>query len=413
MSLWDGFFGRRKVKLSDPANWNLDLGSNAGKSVTQDSTLSLATAWACVRLRSRVVGALPLDLFARGENGRRDVQKDHWLYRLIHISPNADQTAAEFWSGMVACIDLWGNAYAEKVKGTGDRVSALEPMRPDMTTVFRDEQGRRKYKYSPPRGPQRILDEDDVFHLRGFTIGGDVGLSAISYGRHTLGLALAADETASKTFANGLQVSGFVELAAGQKPDKAQREQLVSLFDKFSGSSRAGKVMPLDSGWKFVPLSMNPEDAQLLESRSFNVEEICRWFDTPPILVGHAANGVTAWGTGIEQIMLGWLVFGLDPLLVSIQQAVGKQLIPARERASLYAEYNREGLMRADSKGRAELYSSAAQNGWMVRNEIRQRENLPPVPGGEIATVQSQLIALDQLGKTPPRASQPAPGEPV
>ena len=163
--------------------------------------------------------------------------------------------------------------------------------------------------------------------------------------------------------------------------------------------------MPLEAGWKFVQLSMNPEDAQLLESRGFNVEEICRWFDTPPVLIGHSSAGQTMFGAGVEQIMLGWQTLGLDPLLVNIQQAVGKQLIPVGERPTLYAEYNREALMRADSVGRAALYASAGQNAWMNRDEIRERENLPPVPGGQIMTVQSNLVPLDQLGKQQPTGS--------
>lgn len=414
MSLWDGLFGRRRVKLSDPAGWNLDFASYSGKVVTADSTMSLAAAWACVRLRARTVGAMPLDLFQRAPDGGRYIAKDHWLYKLIHDSPNADQTAYEFWSGQTASIDLWGNGYSEKIPGLGGKIVSLEPMRPDLTFVFRDQTtGRKKFRYSDPRGGQRVLDEDQVFHLRGFTVGGDVGLSAVSYGRHSLGISLAADETAARVFANGLQLSGFLELAAGMKPTKEQREQLVQLFEKFAGSHQSGKVMPLEAGWKFVPLSMNPEDAQLLESRAFNVEEVCRWFETPPILVGHASAGQTMWGSGIEQIVLGWLTTGLDPFLVSIEQAVRKQLIPAAERATLYAEHNRKALLRADSTARAALYSSGAQNGWMTRNEIREDENEKPLPGGDILTVQSNLVPLDQLGKTPPRPVQPAPGEPA
>ena len=411
MSFWDGLLGRRSVKLTDTANWFLDQGSHAGKSVTPDTTLQLSTAWKCVRLRSRVLGSLPMMVHERLPEGGTKPAKGHWLYNLVHESPNADQTAAEFWAGMVACIDLWGNAYAE-IRRSAGAVTSLTPLRPDLMSVYRDDAGARRYRYSAATGERRYA-ENEVLHLRGFTLGGDVGLSAVSYGRHTMGLALAAEETASKTFANGLQVAGFIKLLAGTKLTSEQRTDLVDLFAKFSGSSKAGKIMPLDPGMEFVPLSFTPEDAQLLESRGFNVEEICRWFDVPPILVGHAGPGQTMWGSGVEQIMLGWLTLDLNPFLKGIEQAVAKQLLSPAERLKFFPEYNREALMEADSAAKAAFLSSMTQNGLMSRNEGRGKLNLSKIPGGDALTVQSNLVPLDQLGVVPPRAVQPAPGDPV
>ena len=411
MSIWDGLFGRRSVKLTDPPQaWRLDTNSNAGKSVTPDSTLQLGTAWRCIKLKSRVVGSLPIGIHERNAEGGSKPAKDHWLYDLVHNSPNADQTPAEYWSGQIACIDLWGNAYSRKER-IGDRIVALRPMRPDLMHVYR-KNGVRRFRYSGPSG-QEDLSEDEVFHLRGFTLGGDVGLSAVSYGRHTLGLSLAADETASKTFANGLQLSGFLKALAGTKSTPDQRKELIDLFAKFAGSSQSGKVMPLPDGWDFAPMSMSPGDAQLLESRGFNVEEICRWFDVPPILVGHAGKGQTMWGTGVEQIMLGWLTLDLDPLLTNVQQAIGKQLLSPVERKRYFAEYNREALLQADSAAKAAYLSTVTQNGLMSRNEGRAKLNLPKVEGADALTVQSNLMPLDQLGRVPPRAVQPAAGEPI
>lgn len=415
MSIWTGIFGRRSVKLSgrdDAETLRLALTpyhSAAGKAVTEDTALQLSTAWSCVRLLSETIGTLPLGVFQRNGDAKAPAQ-DHPLYGLLHDSPNADQTAAEFWEGIVACLCLWGNGYAEKVR-TGSRLASLTPLRPDIMSVYRDDQGRRKYRYDAPNG-RRELDEDQVFHLRGFGFGGDVGLSPIGYARQTMGTALAADETAASTFANGLQVSGFVELAPGTKITEEQRNQLVDLFAKFTGSARAGKVMPLDSGMKFTALGMNPEDAQLLETRAFHVEEICRWYRVPPFMVGHTEKS-TSWGTGLEQQMIGFLTFSLRPYLTRIEQAVKKQLLAPAERAKVFVEFNLEGLLRADSQGRAALYSTFAQNGVMTRNEMRGKENLPAMPGGDVLTVQSNLLPLDMLGNTPPKAVPPAPGEPV
>jgi HK97 family phage portal protein len=279
--------------------------------------------------------------------------------------------------------------------------------------VFVDQTGARRYRYSNPWGAQDDWTEEEVFHIRGFTVGGPVGLSAISYGRQTLGAAAAADEAAAKVFANGMMSSGFVQPTLGAKSTPEQRAEMMTLFQKFAGSSQAGRVMPLPDGWAFNPVTMNPEDAQLLETRSFNVEEICRWFDVLPVLIGHAAAGQTMWGSGIEQLMIGWLTLNLRPLLASIEQAIEKQLLPAGMRTNIYPEFNLDGLLRADSAGRAALYSVQAQNGLKTRNEMRRRENDPPLPGGDLLTVQSNLIPLEKLGETPPTPTPDGFGHPL
>jgi HK97 family phage portal protein len=206
---------------------------------------------------------------------------------------------------------------------------------------------------------------------------------------------MAADETAGKTFANGLQVSGFVEMLQGVKLDAPQREQLIDLFAKFTGSSRAGKVMPLDGGMKFVPLTMNPEDAQLLETRGFNVEEVCRWFDTPPILIGHSSQGQTMWGTGVGQIVLGWLTTGLDPLLTGIQQACGKQLLSRPSGRRFYAEFNREACCAPTAPAAPTSTTRSSSLAGITPNQIADRENLPRFDGGDQRFVNSTFVPID------------------
>lgn len=414
MSVWSGLFNRRKVKLTDPSSWSLDGGNHAGKFVTADTTLSLSTAWRCIWLRYGILGSLPMGMFENTPDGGKREAKEHWLHPLIHDSPNADQGAAEFWGGMVANIDTRGNAYAEKVR-SGPRVVALQPLDSDLTEPYRAPGASRRYRTSDPRASARDLAEDDVLHLRGYTLGGDVGLSAISYGRQTLGLAMAETETASKTVAKGLQLAGFVEMATGTKLTPEQRNELVAMFAKFSGSSNAGKVMPLDPGMKFQQFSMLPKDAQLLEARGFSVEEICRWFATPPILIGHATSGQTMFGTGVGQILLGWLTLDLNPFLRKIEQAVWKQMLSPAERLRYFPEYNREAILEADVVAKGEHLVRMAQNGFMSRNEGRRKLNLSPdsSPAADALTVQSNLLPLDQLGKQPSRQTQPAPGEPI
>lgn len=407
MSIWTGLFGRRNVKLSgrddaETLRAAMGVSSAAGKSVTPDTVLQLATAWSCIRLLSETIGTLPL-LTYRRNGSAKEVAPDLPLYGLLHDSPNADQTAAEFLEAIVACLCLWGNFYGEK-HFFGSRLVAVDQLKPNLMHVRRNSRGRRVYCYSDSAG-FREIDEERIFHVRGFGVGGDVGLSPISYARQTMGTALAADETAAETFRNGLQISGFIKEAAGTKSTSAQRKELLELFNGFMGSLNAGKVMPLPHGFDFAGISMNPEDAQLLQTRRFHVEEICRWFRVPPFMIGHTEKS-TSWGTGLEQQMIGFLTFSLRPYLTRIEQAIKKQLIGPSERATIFAEFNLEGLLRADSQGRAALLSALGQNGFLTRNEGRALDNRAPMPGGDMLTVQSNLLPLDQLGRQDPAGNQ-------
>lgn len=392
----------------EPTRKLIKFGSSidsAGQTVNAKTTLGLATAWACVRLKSDVVGAMGMGVFEKASDGGRIARTDHWLYDLVHEEPNRDQTPAEFWAGQVAALDLWGNAYAEK-ETLGARTTALTPLPPHLVTVKRNANNERVYVYSD-RGKAEELPADKVFHLRGLTLGGDVGLSAIEYGRRTIGGAIAANKTAAETFHAGLQLSGFMETGSGRlTPD--QRADLIEIFDAFVGNAMRNRIVPLEKDFKFQPLKMNPAEVQLLESRSWDVEELCRWFGMLPMLIGHAAKGQTMWGSGIEQLLLGWQTLLLNPLLTNIQQATKKQLLSPADRKKVYPEINREALMAADSAARAALYSAFGQNGVMTRGEMRSRENLPSKPGDDILTVQSNLVPLDQLGKASGDASAKA-----
>lgn len=367
----------------------------ANKRVTADSTMSLSTAWAAVRLNARTIASCGRKVYRRTSTLQRDAAEDHPLHRVLAISPNPDQTPMEFWEGQVTALNLRGNAYARIGRRGDGQVVALWPLSPDAVSVFRTPGGERRYRI----GGREELPASEVFHLRGFGAGGDLGLSPIQYGRHTIATALAAEEVAGSTFANGLQLSGFVEDQPGAKTTNEQREDLVKLFQKFAGSSKSGKVMPLPPGFTFKALGLSPEDAQLLDTRRFSVEEICRWFGVFPILIGHAAQGQTMWGSGIEQIVLAWLTLGLGTELERVEQAIEKQLILPAEQGRFYVQHNVESLLRADSAARAALYSSLGQNGVATRNEMRAKENWAPMPGGDMLTVQSNLVPLDQLDK--------------
>lgn len=369
----------------------------AGKSVHVDSALQVATFWACVRLLSQTIGTLPFGLYQKTQAGGRDPLPKHPLYVVLHDQPNADQTAAEFWEGITASLCIWGNGYAEKITSSAGIVG-LKPLPAQCVTVFRNDAGALRYRVSD-RGKTTEFPEEKIFHVRGFGLGGDVGLSPLGFARQTLGAAMAADEAAARTFANGMRPGGF--LMYDKTLTQEQRDQAKkTLIDPFVGAENAAKIGILEAGFKWQDVMMKPEDAQLLQTRSFQIEELCRWLGVPPILVGHSSAGMTAWGSGIEQIILGWLQLGLRPYLTRIEQAVKRALItPADRSKGIYAELNFEGLLRADSAGRAALYSTFAQNGIMSRNEIRSRENLPRMDGGDMLTVQVNLTPINQLGK--------------
>lgn len=379
--------------------------SHSGHSVTVDSAMQLSAVWSCVRLISETIATLPLMVYRVDANGRKTVAKDHQLYELLHEQPNLDMTAAEFWECMTACLVLWGNAYAEQTLSPNGRVIGLEPLRPDWMRVLRV--GRRiVYRYHDPdaKGGYREYREEQILHLKGFGTNGLTGLSPISFARHSLGNAMAVEESVGSTFRNMVRPSGI--LTTDQLLTKAQQDAYSSkLADKFSGAVNSGKVMTLMAGFKFQPIGMPPEDAQMLQTRGFHVEEICRWFRIPPFMIGHTEK-VTSWGSGLEQQMIGFLTFALRPYLTRIEQAIRKALVSPLEVRTITAEFNLEGLLRADSHGRAEFYSVMVEKGLMTRNEIRAKENLPPLEGGDRLTVQINNTFLDLLGAAPAAANQ-------
>ena len=244
----------------------------------------------------------------------------------------------------------------------------------------------------------------NLMHIRGFGLDGVCGILPIQAGRDVIGAAMSADEAAAKVFANGMQASGVLTHDAGTlKPD--QRELLRKSLEVYSGSSNAGKLMVLEAGLKYQGITMNPEAAQMLQTRAFQIEEICRWFRVPPHMVGHM-DKQSSWASSVEGMNLHFLTNTLRPLLDNLEQEIIRCLIGEAQAGTFYAEFSVEGLLRADIATRRELYASALQNGWMNRNAVARLENQPPIPGGDVYTVQSNLVPLDQLGKAPSDSEQ-------
>lgn len=384
------------IGLTDGAFWQEWFGTSAsGKNVTVDKALQLSTVWACVRLLSESVSTLPLKLYRRLPDGSREQAKDHPLFRLLCRTPNAEMTPQRFMLMVVASICLRGNAFVEK-KMIGTRVVALVPLLPQYMRVKREDSGRLKYTYTE-NGVERVIPENNLMHIRGFGLDGVCGMLPVTMGREIFGSAMSAEEAAAKVFAQGMQASGILSGDTTLTPK--QREDLRASLTAFMGSQNAGKIMVAEAGLKYQGITMNPEAAQMLESRSFNVEEMCRWFRVPPFMVGHM-DKQSSWASSVEVQNLHFLTNSLRPLLVNIEQEITRCLIGEADADEFFAEFAVEGLLRADSTARAAWYNTALQNGWMSRNEVRRLENLPPIEGGNVFTVQSALVPLEQLGAT-------------
>lgn len=390
----------RWLGLSPSDSWPIYGGANAsGKNVTVDSALQLSAVWSCVRLLAETIATLPLGFYERMDDGSRRSATRHPIYALIHSQPNADMTAVEFWEVVVASMALRGNAFVHKTYSGGTVVS-LDYLMPDRMSLRRLTDGRIEYRYTNLRGVSEVIPESEILHFRAFGTGGLLGISPIQAGSQVFGAAMAADEASAKVFANSMSVGGILYTDQILKPE--QREALrTSLQQQFAGAMNAGKTFVAEAGMKYQQVPMNPEDAQLLETRSFNGQEICRWFRIPPTMVGYGEK-TSNWGTGIEQQMIGFLTFSLRPWLARIEQGLRRGLLNPSERDRYFAEFSIEGLLRADSAARASFYSAAAQNGWMTRNEIRALENRLPIDGGDALTVQSNLLPIDRLGSQDP-----------
>lgn len=386
----------RAINISDPRLVGFFSGgvNFAGEVVSAGTALQLSAVWACVRLIAQTVATLPLLTYTRDKNDYGTLARDHPLFTILHDSPNADMTAVEFWEAMIGSLLLWGNAYAQII-WSGKRVISLIPMRPDRVQSRKQTDGSIRYYYVW-MGQTVELMEEEIFHLKGFSLDGLYGLSIIEQGRQTFGSAIAAERASGTFFRNGMRPSLVLSAPTYLTPE--QRKRKDEWVADYAGAINSGKVPLLEGGWKLDSLSIPPEDAQLLTTRQFGVEELCRWYGVPPPMIGHTQSA-TAWGSGLEQMLLWFLQFCLRPQLKRIESRVSKSLITPGERRDVYCEFNVEGLLRADSNTRARLYATMVDHGLKTRNEVRALENDPPMPGGDDLTVNAALLPIQLLGQ--------------
>lgn len=398
MSFWTNAYHwvGKTLGLADPDLYEV-LGGGPGPTgevVTASSVLGLSAAWGCVSLLSGTISSLSCDVYKK--QGNIKVRADHPLQGVLS-DPNGDQTEVDFWEQMSLALELQGNAYARIDRRRDGSIIALTPIRPDAVSVERVTGGRIRYTWHE-EGKRRVAFDKEVFHIRGK--GGNAlgGMSPIHHLRNSFGTAQAIERAASATFNNGAMPSGILKT----KPDRTltgqQRPELEKLMrEKYQGARNSGTPMILDDGMTWESLSFKPDEAQMLESRAFSVEDICRAFDVPPFMVGHTEK-VTSWGSGLEQQILGFQKFALRKRLKKIEKAIVKQLLtPEDRRAGFTVSFNIEDLLRGDSKARAAFYRALLDAGVITINEVRAHEGLPPIEGGDVPRIQSQNVPITEV----------------
>lgn len=370
-----------------------------------DGAMQISAVWSCIDRRANIVASLPFFAY-ESINGRRELARGTRLYQILHESPNARMTPLEFWRAMMMNHDLRGNAYArlERDQATGE-VTSMWPMPADQVESHVLPDGSMVYAYRIG-DDVAVLAEENVLHLKNLG-NGTTGLAKLEFMRSTTDEMAKAQINASKVFGNSGKPTGVLMVDRVLKPD--QRQSISQRFAEMAQGSTS-RLYVLEAEMKYQQLSMSPEDQQLLESRLFGIEEICRWFDVPPVLVHH--SNTTQWGSGVEQIIDGFHKFSVRPMLVNIEQAVRKRVMTPRQRARYSVEFSLDALLRASLKDRAEIYAKQVQNGLKTRNECRQLENDPPISGGDELTAQTNLVPLRMLGQVK-EASNADPQAPV
>jgi len=353
--------------------------AESGEYVSPETALRCSAVYSCVGILAESIAQLPLKLYRRTAGGKEEVEESP-LRRLLGWKPNEWQTSFEFREMAMQHLCLRGNFYAYKVTDSRDEVRELLPLHPDQVTVEQRPDWSLAYRITFNDGRQETVDKSRIFHVRYRTLDGVRGISPILYHRDTVGLALTTLKHGSRVFRNGALPTGIL-----QHPGKLSKESLERLRESWEasyGGVNSGKTAILEEGMTFTGLTMSNEDMQYLETRAFQVEDIARIYRVPLHMI-QSVEKSTSWGSGIENMSLGFVQFTLLPWIRRIESAIWRDLIPDREKESVFPEFLVDGLLRGDIKSRYTAYQLAIQSGIMSPNEVRAKENLNPRPGGD------------------------------
>jgi len=376
---------------------------SSGVNVTSDTAMRMTSVTRAVRFLSEIVASLPLDMFERIDGplgGDNEKRTGHPLHDLLHFQPNEYQTSFEFREMMQGHVLLRGNAVAEKIPGPRGMVDQLIPIHPNDITFEITPRRTLRYRVRDhiAGGPERVLLQDEVLHVRGFSRDGFVGMNPIREAAESLGIAMATEEHAGRLFSNGATPSGILE-HPGELGTQGRKNLMSSWYAAFGGVKNSGKVAVLENGMKWKETQMSSRDAQFIESRQFSVVEIARIFGVPP----HILYDLTKSSfSNIETQSLELMKFTIRQWLVRWEQAIQRDLVVAKHR--FFAKFNVDGLLRSDTKTRFEAYGSAIDKGWMTRNEARRKEDLSPLEGLD--------TPLEPLNMSSPRGESPVPDDP-
>lgn len=351
--------------------------SASGVQVGDTIALRVAAVYACIKVLAESVAQLPLHVYVQdGESKKRAV--DHPLYDVLANRPNSWQTSFEFRELMMVYLCLRGNAYAWINRVNGE-IRELVPIHPDNVSISQNDDFSLEYTVNF-KNKTEVYSQEDMFHIRGMTLNGVLGLSPISYARESIGLAVATEAHGSRLFKNGARPGGILSHPAKLSPEAATR--LKASWQNATGGENQHGTAILEEGMKWNPMGLSNEDSQFLETRKFQVEEIARIFRVPLHMI-QSTEKSTSWGSGIESLTLGFVKFSLLPWLKRWEQAISRDLFTKVERKKYYAEYLVEGMERASVETRYKSYGMAIQNGIMNPNEARRRENMDPRAGGD------------------------------
>lgn len=376
--------------------------TSSGNRVNSHTAMQMSAVYACVRILSEAIAEIPLNFYHYTADGGKEKCPSHPLYYLLHDEPNPEMTSFVFRETLMGHLLLWGNAYAQIVRNGRGEVLALYPLLPDRMQVDRDSAGRLVYTYTRYRDEAGSrcefetikLYKEDVLHIPGLGFDGLVGYSPIAMARNAIGMSMAAEDYGASFFANGATPGGVLEHPGIVKDPERLRESWRS---QFSGKN-SHSIAVLEEGMTFKPMSIPPDEAQFLETRKFQIDEIARIFRVPPHMVGDLEKSSFS---NIEQQSLEFVKYTLNPWVARWEQSLAHALLLPREKQQYVVKFNVDGLLRGDYQSRMNGYAIGRQNGWLSSNDIRELENMNRIPaeeGGDEYLINGNMTKLKDAG---------------
>ena len=376
--------------------------TTSGKTVNERTALQTTAVYACVRILSETIASLPLHVYRYTEGGKTK-DTEHALYTLLHDEPNPDMTSFVFRETLMSHLLIWGNAYSQILRDRSGQVIGLYPLLPDQMRVHRSEKGKLFYVYNRyeednPNFQEKgsiVLSQEEVLHIPGLGFDGLIGYSPIALAKNAVGMTLACEEYGASFFGNGANPGGVLEHPGILKDPAKVRDSWNAVYQ---GTRNAHKVAVLEEGMSYKQIGIPPEEAQFLETRKFQINEIARLFRIPPHMVGDLEKSSFS---NIEQQSLEFVKYTLDPWVVRFEQALKKSLLLPEEKKTHFIKFNVDGLLRGDYQSRMNGYAIGRQNGWLSTNDIRELEELNPIPpeeGGDLYLINGNMTKLKDAG---------------